>query len=33
VDSFMATAVCLKKERQCKKEWLRSFHQFPVAAL
>jgi hypothetical protein len=29
----MATAVCLKKERQCKKEWLHSFDQFPVAAL
>src|SRR4029450_3262409 len=29
----MATAVCLKKERQCKKECLRSFDQFPVEAL
>jgi hypothetical protein len=33
VDSFMARAVWLKKERQCKKEWLRPFDQSPVVAL
>src|SRR6185369_5044394 len=29
----MATAVCLKRQRQCKKEWLRWFDQASVAAL
>jgi len=29
----MATAVCLKKERQCKKERLRSSDQSPGMAL